>query len=93
MKNLDQFITDEMLAAYIDGNAMPIEKNIIEEYINNEEFQEILDIVSDIKDNPEIVENTEGLNNEIPDNIEEYTESLLHELKKGIEKTDNNNII
>lgn len=93
MKDLDQFVTDEMLAAYIDGNAIPIEKNIIEEYINNEEFQEILDIVSDIKYNPEIVEKIERMNYEMPDNKEEFSESLLHELKKGIEKTDNNNII
>ena len=89
MKDLDQFITDEMLAAYIDGNAMPIERNIIEKYINNEEFQEILDIVSDIKDNPEIVEKTEGIDCDMPD-LDVSPESLFQELKKEIDKPNNN---
>lgn len=93
MKDLDQFVTDETLAAYIDGNAFPIERNIINNLSNNEELQEILGIVSDINNNPEIVEKTEGIYYKIPDNIEDLSESLLHELKKGIEKTNNNNII
>lgn len=93
MKDLDQFVTDETLAAYIDGNAFPIERNIINNLSNNEELQEILGIVSDINNNPEIVEKTEGIYYKIPDNIEDFSESLLHELKKGIEKTNNNNII
>ena len=89
MKDFEQFITDEMLAAYLDGNAIPIEKNIIENNINNDEFQEILDIVSDIKDHPEIVEKAEGIDCDIP-YLEVSPESLFQELKKEIDKPNNN---
>ena len=87
MDNFDNFISDEMLAAYIDGNAIPIEKNIIENYLDNGELQELMEIVSDIKNNPELIDLGESLQAEIPDKV--YDEAdMLHELKKNIENNE-----
>ena len=61
MDNFDNFISDEMLAAYIDGNAYPIERNLVEEHIENENMCEILDIISDIESNPELGESIENI--------------------------------
>ena len=86
MTNLDEFITDEMLAAYIDGNAIPIEANIIKKHLKNEELQEVLDIVSDLKKNPEIIEGLEKISIDFPDNFFKDEEVSLQELKKDVEK-------
>lgn len=77
-----------MLAAYIDGNAIPIEQNIIDTYLDCDELQEVLDIVSDIKMNPELIEAGEDLKTEIPDNIFEGLNNPLQELKHESEDTD-----
>lgn len=88
MDNFDNYISDEMLAAYIDGNAIPIEQNIIDTYLDCDELQEVLDIVSDIKMNPELIEAGEDLKTEIPDNIFEGLNNPLQELKHESEDTD-----
>lgn len=88
MDNLDNFISDEMLAAYIDGNAIPIERNIIDNSLTNEELQELLDIVSDIKANPELIDAGECLQMEIPDKLFEVEDNPLQEIKKEAEDTD-----
>lgn len=88
MDNFDNFISDEMLAAYIDGNAIPIEQNIIDGYLDCDELQEVLDIVSDIKTNPELMETGEDLKTEIPDNIFEGLDNSLQELKRELEDTN-----
>lgn len=88
MDNFDNFISDEMLAAYIDGNAIPIEQNIIDGYLDNDELQEVLDIVSDIKMNSELIEVGEVLKTEIPDTIFEGLNNPLQELKQELEDTD-----
>ena len=88
MKDLDQFITDEMLAAYLDGNAIPLEKNIIGSYIESDELQELLEIVSDIKTNPELIDSGENLHLEIPDKLFEETDSPLQAIKREIDETN-----
>lgn len=88
MKNFDNFISDEMLAAYIDGNAIPIEKNMIEEYIDCDDLQEIMEIVSDIKTSTELVESVETKGIEIPEHLFEGLDNPLQEIKKEIEGTD-----
>jgi len=89
MDNFDNFISDEMLAAYIEGNAIPIEQNIIDGYLDSDELQEVLDIVSDIKANPELIEAGEDLSVEIPDKVFEGLDNPLQELKRKIDETDN----
>ena len=90
MDNFDDFISDEMLAAYIDGNAIPIEENIIGSYSDNEELQELLEIISDIKSSPELIDSGESLQAEIPDKLFEGQDNPLEELKRSIEETDKN---
>lgn len=88
MKYLDQFITDEMLAAYIDGKVIPIERNIIESFSDNDDLQELLDIVCDIKTNPELIDSGENLQAEIPDKLFEGQDNPLEEIKRNVEETD-----
>ena len=81
-------ISDEMLAAYIDGNAIPIEKNIIGNYSNDERLQELLEMVSDINANPELIDAGEYLQGEIPDKLFEAIGNPLQEIKRETEETD-----
>lgn len=85
MSDLDKLFPDEMLAAYIEGNATPIEKNIIDEYLNMDDLVEVLDIVSDIKTSPELLESGEILDAENVDSVISNTEPTLQELKHEIE--------
>ena len=88
MIDFDKFLTDEMLAAYIDNNATPIEKNIIEEHLQREELQEMLDIVSDLNAFPELLLFYDKIKTEVSDNINNQVEDSLQELQKQIEDTD-----
>jgi predicted anti-sigma-YlaC factor YlaD len=88
MLDFDKFLTDEMLAAYIDNNATPIEKNIIEEHLQREELQEMLDIVSDLNAFPELLLFDDQIKTEVSDKINNQVEDSLQELQKQIEDTD-----
>lgn len=88
MDNFDDFISDEMLAAYIDGNAIPIEENIIGNYSDNEELQELLEIISDIKNSPELIDSGESLQAEIPDKLFEDQDNPLEEIRRNVEEAD-----
>lgn len=88
MTDLDNLFTDEMLAAYIDGNAIPLERNMIERCIESEDMQEILDIVSDLKACPELLQEGENINYENPDNVGDKVEPSLQDLMQNIEKLD-----
>lgn len=77
-----------MLAAYIDGNAYPIERNLVEEHIENENMCEILDIISDIESNPELVESIENIPLEIPEKLYTELDISLSELKNDIEQSN-----
>lgn len=47
-------VSDELLAAYIDGNVSYVEKNFVEENIkDNEELMEIIDIGTELNQIPE----------------------------------------
>lgn len=83
MDSIDNYISDEMLAAYIDGNAIPVEVAIIEEYLHDDDLQELFDIVQDIKSNPECLEKGEYLKAEFPDDA--INEVSLERLKKSVE--------
>lgn len=81
MMDWNEHISDEALAAFIDGNAIPIEKYIIGNYLGNEELQELLEIVSDIKTNPELIEmNEKFLDDVIDDGIDD-----LNRIKTDVE--------
>ena len=68
-----------MLAAYIEGNAFPIECNMIESLSNSEELDEMLDITSDINDNPEFVDQIDPV--EVV-NVEAFFDKEVESLKE-----------
>lgn len=85
MTDFDKYISDEMLAAYLDDNAIPIERNIIGSYNSNDDLQEVLDIVSDIENNPELLEVGEVLQAEVPDKLFEGIDISFQELRRDLE--------
>ena len=89
MDSFDKFISDEMLAAYIDGNAIPIEENIINSYLDNNELQELTEIVSEITNSPEILDLGELLSSEIPDKYFDSIDNPLQNIKRNIEDMGN----
>jgi hypothetical protein len=92
MKNNFNNISDEMLAAYIDGNATPLECLIIDNAINDEDITEVVDIISDIQNNPELLEEKGCSESEV---IEEPLNKIdqFNELKRQLNKGLDNNTI
>ena len=93
MKDFSDYITDEMLAAYIDGNSLPIENDMIEKCLSNCEIQELLDIVHDFNSNPEFTERVECLEFELPKQIFEQPYSIWDEVHEEMKKTNSRNIM
>ena len=79
-------ISDEMLAAYIDGNAIPLEKYIIEKELHVGNIQEVIDVIRDIKLFPELMDIGERQDDEDPDKKTDKEDVTLKELKKNIER-------
>ncbi len=50
MTNINNYISDEMLAAYIDGKSTPLENMIIEQNLNNENIRETIELSSEYND-------------------------------------------
>ena len=51
-------------------------------------MQELLEIVSDIKSNPELIDLGENLQVEIPDKLFEGQDISLEEIKRNVEETN-----
>ena len=85
-------ISDEMYAAYIDGNCSPLEKMIINAYISDESVAEVLELSKDCKD-LDSMNNIEAL--DISSIVEDFTCPLkdYDELKVNIEAPDNSPIM
>lgn len=88
MIDFDKLFTDEMLAAYIDGKATPIEKSIIEEHLSHEEMLEVLDVVSDVNAFPELLFLDENIKTEMLDIEQNDPDRIFQHLQKLIEDTD-----
>lgn len=85
-------ISDEMYAAYIDGNCSPLEKMIINASISDESVAEVLELSKDCKD-LDSMNNIEAL--DISSIVEDFTRPLkdYDELKGSIEASDNSPIM
>lgn len=85
-------ISDEMLAAYLDGNCTPLERLVIGDSLADESMQEFEDLVSDSKD-AGMLEQVEDL--WIEDMVERLTRPFQEygELKNGLERPDRNPIM
>ena len=79
-------VSDETLAAFIDGNAIPLEKQIIGNYLGNDELRELLEIVSDIKTNPELFEMKDNFLDNIVDNGIDDLNRLKTDVESGNHK-------
>lgn len=85
-------ISDEMYAAYIDGNCSPLEEMIIKASIQDESVAEVLELSNDCK-NLEYMNNLELL--DISGIVDDFTRPLrdYDELKGNIEAPDNSPIM
>lgn len=85
-------ISDEMLAAYLDGNSIPLERLFIDESLTEESTREVLELVADCK-NAEALEQVESIPME--DIVERLTRPFheYEELRNGLERSDKNPIM
>jgi hypothetical protein len=47
---MNDYISDEMLAAYIDGTGTPLEKQIVELQLNEENIRETIELASEFNE-------------------------------------------
>lgn len=91
MVELYNNISDEMLAAYIDSNATPLECLIIGDAVNNEDIIEVMDIISDIRNSSDLLLEDEYFELKV---IEESLNRMeqFNELKRKFNEDQVNNI-
>lgn len=85
-------ISDEMFAAYIDGNSTPIENILVTDFLSNESALEILDLSEDCK-NGELLASIEPL--VISDIVDDFVRPFkdYDELKGSIDNPDSSLIM
>lgn len=84
MTNMNDYISDEMLAAYIEGTSTPLENMIIEQQLNDENICETIEIASEY-DEADVMDNIEAI--DISRTIDDYLKPFddFKELKKDID--------
>ena len=84
MTNMNDYISDEMLAAYIEGTSTPLENMIIEQQLNDENIRETIEIASEY-DEADVMDNIEAI--DISKTIDDYLKPFddFKELKKDID--------
>lgn len=85
-------VSDEMLAAYIDGNSSPIENLLIADFLPEESAIEVLDLSADCK-NVELLSNVEPIT--FSDIVDVFVRPFkdYEELKDNIDTPDNSGIM
>lgn len=84
MTNMNDYISDEMLAAYIEGTSTPLENMIIEQQLNDENIRETIEIASEY-DEADVMDNIEAI--DITKTIDDYLKPFedFKELKDNID--------
>ena len=84
MTNMNDYISDEMLAAYIEGTSTPLENMIIEQQLNDENIRETIEIASDYEQ-ADVMDNIEAI--DITKTIDDYLKPFedFKELKDNID--------
>ena len=84
MTNMNDYISDEMLAAYIEGTSTPLENMIIEQQLNDENIRETIEIASEY-DEADVMDNIEAI--DISKTIDDYFKPFedFKELKDNID--------
>lgn len=84
MTNMNDYISDEMLAAYIEGTSTPLENMIIEQQLNDENIRETIEIASDYEQ-ADVMDSIEAI--DITKTIDDYLKPFedFKELKDNID--------
>ena len=84
MTNMNDYISDEMLAAYIDGTSTPLENMIIEQQLDDEKLRETIEIASEYEET-DVMDNIEAI--DITKTIDDYLKPFedFKELKDNID--------
>ena len=83
MTNMNDHISDEMLAAYIEGTSTPLENMIIEQQLDDENLRETIEIASEYEET-DVMDNIEAI--DITKTIDDYLKPFedFKELKDNI---------
>lgn len=84
MTNMNDYISDEMLAAYIEGTSTPLENMIIEQQLDDENLRETIEIASEYEET-DVMDNIEAI--DITKTIDDYLKPFedFKELKDNID--------
>lgn len=84
MTNMNDYISDEMLAAYIEGTSTPLENMIIEQQLDDEKLRETIEIASEYEET-DVMDNIEAI--DITKTIDDYLKPFedFKELKDNID--------
>ena len=84
MTNMNDYISDEMLAAYIEGTSTPLENMIIEQQLDDEKLREAIEIASEYE-GTDVMDNIEAI--DITKTIDDYLKPFedFKELKDNID--------
>lgn len=84
MSNMNDYISDEMLAAYIEGTSTPLENMIIEQQLDDENLRETIEIASEYEET-DVMDNIEAI--DITKTIDDYLKPFedFKELKDNID--------
>lgn len=84
MTNMNDYISDEMLAAYIEGTSSPLENMIIEQQLDDEKLRETIEIASEYEET-DVMDNIEAI--DITKTIDDYLKPFedFKELKDNID--------
>lgn len=92
MTNMNDYISDEMLAAYIDGTSTPLENMLIEQQLNDENIRETIELASEINE-ADIMEGIESI--DISKTIDNFLKPFedFKELKEDIDNGSKDTVI
>ncbi len=84
MTNMNDYISDEMLAAYIEGTSTPLENMIIEQQLDDENLRKTIEIASEYEET-DVMDNIEAI--DITKTIDDYLKPFedFKELKDNID--------
>lgn len=87
MTNMNDYISDEMLAAYIDGTSTPLENMIIEQQLDDENLRETIEIASEFEET-DVMDNIEAI--DITKTIDDYLKPFedFKELRDNLDNVE-----
>lgn len=89
---MNDYISDDMLAAYIDGTSTPLENMLIEQQLNDENIRETIELASEINE-ADIMEGIESI--DISKTIDDFLKPFedFKELKEDIDNGSKDTVI